>query len=108
MAASKDQLNKWEEVDNYFNQLFIPSDSVLEATLADSDAAGLPPANVAPNQGKFLHLLVKYFSLTYLPSLSPPFLFLFVFLFSLLLKDIKDIERASFVYPSIHSSTRFM
>lgn len=31
----------------------------LEAALAASAAAGLPPINVAPNQGKLLHLLAR-------------------------------------------------
>jgi predicted O-methyltransferase YrrM len=49
----------WSEVDKYFCDLLLPSDPVLDAALADSDAAGLPQHNVAPNQGKLLQLLVQ-------------------------------------------------
>ena len=37
----------------------MPADPVLEAALADSTAAGLPPINVTPLQGKFLALLAQ-------------------------------------------------
>ncbi|MDX1994952.1 MAG: O-methyltransferase [bacterium] len=50
---------QWTAVDQYFSDLFIPSDAVLNATLQASDAAGLPPHNVAPNQGKLLMLLAQ-------------------------------------------------
>ena len=33
---------QWTAVDTYFSDLFIPSDPVLDAALAASDAAGLP------------------------------------------------------------------
>lgn len=49
----------WQAVDNYFNQLLIPSDEALEAALKASDAAGLPAIQVTANQGKFLHLLAR-------------------------------------------------
>lgn len=49
----------WTAVDEYFNALLIPSDPVLEATLLSSEAAGLPPHNVAPNQGMLLQLLAR-------------------------------------------------
>lgn len=47
----------WDAVDSYFTNLLLPPDPVLEATLKQSDAADLPPINVAPNQGKLLHIL---------------------------------------------------
>jgi predicted O-methyltransferase YrrM len=50
---------QWTEVDDYFAALFVPQDPVLDAVLAASDAAGLPPINVAPNQGKLLMLLAR-------------------------------------------------
>lgn len=50
---------QWTAVDQYFTDLFIPPDPALEAALAASDAAGLPPHNVAPNQGKLLMLLAQ-------------------------------------------------
>jgi predicted O-methyltransferase YrrM len=47
----------WTNVDNYLVSLLAPSDSSLDAALADSTAGGLPQINVAPNQGKLLELL---------------------------------------------------
>jgi predicted O-methyltransferase YrrM len=49
----------WTKVDAYFTDRLAPSDAVLDAALAASDAAGLPPHNVAPNQGKLLLLLAQ-------------------------------------------------
>lgn len=48
---------QWTEVDRYISELLVNSDEALEAALKDSAAAGLPPINVAPNQGKFLNML---------------------------------------------------
>ncbi|MGI5466321.1 O-methyltransferase [Streptomyces sp. CA-132043] len=50
---------QWTAVDDYFTSLLAPADEALEAALRDSDAAGLPHINVAPNQGKLLHLLAQ-------------------------------------------------
>ncbi|MEU5291142.1 O-methyltransferase [Streptomyces umbrinus] len=47
----------WQDVDDYFTGLLAPPDDALTDTLNDSDAAGLPHINVAPPQGKLLHLL---------------------------------------------------
>ena len=47
------------EIDNYVEDLFAPSDEVLEAALRDSRRAGLPEINVSPNEGKLLQLLVE-------------------------------------------------
>ena len=49
----------WSEVDQYLTGQLVPPDPALEAALAAGDAAGLPPINVAPNQGKLLYLLAK-------------------------------------------------
>ncbi len=49
---------RWTEVDRYLDNLLLSPDPVLEAVLGASSAAGLPTVNVAPNQGKLLHLLV--------------------------------------------------
>jgi predicted O-methyltransferase YrrM len=49
----------WDDVDAYFTDLLAPEDEALIAALRDSDAAGLPHINVAPNQGKLLHLLAR-------------------------------------------------
>ena len=48
-AAAKN----WTAVDRYIADLLVPSDSVLDAALSASRDAGLPPINVAPNQGKW-------------------------------------------------------
>lgn len=50
---------QWTEVDQYLTSQLVPEDDVLSAALASSHAAGLPAINVAPNQGKLLHLLAK-------------------------------------------------
>ncbi|MDX6204870.1 MAG: hypothetical protein QOF39_927 [Frankiales bacterium] len=49
----------WTAVDDYFAEAMMPADPVLEAVLANSAAAGLPPIAVAPNQGKLLNLLAR-------------------------------------------------
>ena len=49
----------WTAVDEYTTGLLMPPDPVLEATLAASDAAGLPTISVSPSQGKLLMLLAQ-------------------------------------------------
>ena len=49
----------WSAVDAYLSDTLLGPDPALEAALADSEAAGLPAINVAPNQGKLLMLLAK-------------------------------------------------
>jgi predicted O-methyltransferase YrrM len=49
----------WSAVDHYFSDLLLPADSKLEAILQANTAAGLPAIDVAPNQGKLLHLIAK-------------------------------------------------
>ncbi|BBC36812.1 O-methyltransferase [Streptomyces graminofaciens] len=49
----------WDDVDDYFTTRLAPEDEALAAALRDSDAAGLPHINVAPNQGKLLQLLAE-------------------------------------------------
>jgi len=48
---------QWMAVDRYITDLFVPADAALDAALADSAAAGLPPISVAPNQGRLLQIL---------------------------------------------------
>jgi predicted O-methyltransferase YrrM len=48
---------KWTAVDRYITEKLVPTDAILEATLAANAAAELPAIDVAPNQGKLLHLL---------------------------------------------------
>src|SRR5438552_8299987 len=50
---------QWTAVDRYIADLLAPADPALEAALRASDAAGLPPINVTPNQGKLLMLLAQ-------------------------------------------------
>jgi predicted O-methyltransferase YrrM len=50
---------QWTAVDEYINGLLIPADAALEGAVQASDAAGLPPAQVAPNQGKLLAILAQ-------------------------------------------------
>jgi predicted O-methyltransferase YrrM len=49
----------WTSVDQYYSDALVKPDAILDAALRDSDAAGLPPINVTPNQGKFLHLMAR-------------------------------------------------
>lgn len=49
----------WKAVDQYIAGQLIPADSVLEDTVAANAAAELPAIDVAPNQGKLLHLLAR-------------------------------------------------
>ncbi|WP_086843285.1 O-methyltransferase [Amycolatopsis kentuckyensis] len=49
----------WTEVDDYLAGALLAPDPVLDAALADADAAGLPQIAVAPNQGKLLNLLAR-------------------------------------------------
>jgi predicted O-methyltransferase YrrM len=49
----------WTAVDEYVSGLLAPHDEALEAALRGSAAAGLPPIQVSPPQGKLLHLLAK-------------------------------------------------
>jgi predicted O-methyltransferase YrrM len=49
----------WTAVDRYIESQLVPSDQALDAALQASAAAGLPSIQVAPNQGKLLHLWVR-------------------------------------------------
>src|SRR5580700_7697327 len=57
MLAFDEQLAR--RIDTYIESLFVPGDSILSANIANAGAAGLPPINVSPNQGKFLYMLVR-------------------------------------------------
>ena len=50
---------QWTAVDRYITDLLVPADLALEAALQASVAAGLPPINVTPNQGKLLQILAR-------------------------------------------------
>lgn len=47
----------WSDVDRYIGTMLLGEDEVLDATLRDSDAAGLPSISVSAAQGKLLHVL---------------------------------------------------
>jgi predicted O-methyltransferase YrrM len=49
----------WSEVDRYFAEALGASDPTLDAALAASEAAGLPPIAVSALQGKLLMLLAR-------------------------------------------------
>ncbi len=49
----------WVAVEEYMDELLMPSDLVLDAARQASAAAGLPDIAVTPSQGKFLHLLAR-------------------------------------------------
>jgi predicted O-methyltransferase YrrM len=49
----------WSAVDHYFGALLAPADAELDAALKANQEAELPPIDVSPLQGKFLHLLVQ-------------------------------------------------
>jgi predicted O-methyltransferase YrrM len=57
--ADETATQTWRHVDDYLSGLLVPPDEALDAALADSAAAGLPPINVAPNQGKLLHIVAR-------------------------------------------------
>jgi predicted O-methyltransferase YrrM len=49
----------WTAVDRFICDRLLPEDTVLDAALRTSDAAGLPPIAVTANQGRLLELLVR-------------------------------------------------
>jgi predicted O-methyltransferase YrrM len=51
--------DQWTAVDRYITDTLVPADPALDAALKASAAAGLPNIQVAPNQGKLLHLLAR-------------------------------------------------
>jgi predicted O-methyltransferase YrrM len=52
-------IDRWTEVDQYINNLFAQHDPALDSALKASAAAGLPPIQVSPNQGKLLAILAQ-------------------------------------------------
>ena len=49
----------WTTVDQYITDALVPPDAALDFVLKESEKAGLPPIQVAANQGKFLMLLAQ-------------------------------------------------
>ncbi|TCT02410.1 O-methyltransferase [Aquabacter spiritensis] len=52
-------MDVWTRVDSYVAETLIDADPALEAALAASDAAGLPPIAVSPAQGRMLELFAR-------------------------------------------------
>jgi predicted O-methyltransferase YrrM len=50
---------QWTAVDRYITETLVRPDATMDAVLQASAAAGLPPHNVSPNQGKLLQLLAR-------------------------------------------------
>jgi predicted O-methyltransferase YrrM len=59
MARRKTGQPLWAAVDQYLGGMLAPSDEHLEAALKANQKAELPPIDVSPLQGKFLHVLVQ-------------------------------------------------
>jgi predicted O-methyltransferase YrrM len=49
----------WDKVDGYIGEMLVRPDEALQAALAASDAAGLPPISVSPAHGKLLWILAR-------------------------------------------------
>ena len=58
-SPEREPQERWAAVDRYITDLLVSEDSGLDAALRASDAAGLPPIAVTPNQGKLLELLAR-------------------------------------------------
>src|SRR5436309_762057 len=56
-TAKSPSRDLWSAVDDYFSGQLLAADPVLQSALAASEAAGLPPIQVSPSQGRFLYLL---------------------------------------------------
>ena len=51
--------DQWTDVDHYFADKLLGGDSILDAALESSAAAGLPAISVSPLQGRFLQFLAE-------------------------------------------------
>jgi predicted O-methyltransferase YrrM len=49
----------WTSVDHLLESFLLPDDPALAAAVAAAEQAGLPPIQVPPLQGRFLHLLAR-------------------------------------------------
>ncbi len=49
----------WLQLDGYLTDTLVGNDEALTSAIADQDSAGLPSIEVAPLNGKFLHLLAR-------------------------------------------------
>jgi len=51
--------NRWTAVDRYLTETLLPPDHCMDEVLEANACAGLPAIDLAPNQGKLLHLLAR-------------------------------------------------
>jgi predicted O-methyltransferase YrrM len=51
--------DSWDDVDRYIDEQLVGADPALDAAIAASIDAGLPPIAVTPSQGKLLYLLAR-------------------------------------------------
>jgi len=49
--------DRWSDVDRYLGDLLLPHDTVLDASVAAAETAGLPAIQVSPLQGQWLAIL---------------------------------------------------
>ncbi|RVW09799.1 O-methyltransferase [Prescottella agglutinans] len=59
MSGEHDERGRWAEVDDYLVDTVVGTDDDLAAALEANSAAGLPPIDVSPPQGKLLNLLAR-------------------------------------------------
>ena len=52
-------LSQWTAVDNYYNNLLLPEDEILEHVRQSAIDAELPPIAVSDAFGKYLEMMVK-------------------------------------------------
>ncbi|KAI8078870.1 caffeoyl-CoA O-methyltransferase [Halteromyces radiatus] len=57
MSTVSSSIKTWEAVDDYFTNLYIDHDPVLQSAIETSEKEGLPGHNVTATQGKFLQML---------------------------------------------------
>ncbi len=52
----------WNQIDQYYGEMLIPKDAILEETLKENAKAGLPAIDVSPTQGRLLQLFAQMIS----------------------------------------------
>src|SRR5882757_6394954 len=60
----------WTAVDSYVTESLIPPDAILNAVIQANASAELPSIDVAPNQGKLLHLLARIHGAKRIPEIG--------------------------------------
>jgi caffeoyl-CoA O-methyltransferase len=59
LTAAQQQVQTQQEIEQAITEIFAPEDEGLRNALATAKAAGLPPIQISPVQGKFLQLLAR-------------------------------------------------